>query len=120
MGTGLVVLVWPDLSATALLYAIAIWAIAGGIAQVGAAITMPLRTSESLLVALNGIVLGAFGVVMFVEPGDGALALLALVATFAIVDGIFELALARQLRTAVEDVKEHTQPLVRAKPLVHG
>ena len=119
LGTGLVVLLWPDLSATALLYAIAIWAIAGGIAQVGAAITMPLGASESLLVALNGIVLGAFGVVMFVEPGDGA-ALLALVATFAIVDGIFELALARELRSAVEDVKEHSGPLVRAKPLVHG
>ena len=119
-GTGVVVLFWPDLSATALLYAIAIWAIAAGIAQVGGAITLPLGTSESLLVALNGIVLGAFGVIMFVEPGEGALALLALVATFAIVDGIFELALARQLRSVVEDVKEHSAPLTRAKPLVHG
>jgi hypothetical protein len=57
---------------------------------------------------------------MFVEPGEGALALLALVAAFAIVDGIFELALARELRSVVEDVKEHSGPRVRAKPLVHG
>jgi uncharacterized membrane protein HdeD (DUF308 family) len=120
IGTGVVVLVWPDLSATALLYAIAIWAIAGGIAQVGGAITLPLRTSESLLVALNGIVLGAFGVIMFVEPGEGALALLTLVAAFAIVHGIFEVALARELRGVVEDVKERSGPLTRAKPLVHG
>ncbi len=119
-GIGLVVLGWPDLSATALLYAIAIWAIAAGIAQVGGAVTLPLRTSESLLVALNGIVIGAFGVIMFVKPGEGALALLALVATFAIVDGIFELALARELRSVVEDVKEHSGSLMRAKPLVHG
>ncbi|MGZ8695274.1 MAG: DUF308 domain-containing protein, partial [Gaiellaceae bacterium] len=77
IGTGLVVLFWPDLSATALLYAIAIWAIAAGIAQIGGAIMLPLPAWESLLVALNGIVLGAFGVIMFVEPGEGALALLA-------------------------------------------
>ena len=35
---------------------------------------------------------------MFVEPGDGAIALLALVAAFALVRGTFDIALAVELR----------------------
>lgn len=50
--------------------------------------------TRSRLLALNGIVLAAFGTVMFVEPGDGAVALLALVAAFAIVGGSLDIALA--------------------------
>jgi uncharacterized membrane protein HdeD (DUF308 family) len=36
----------------------------------------------------------AFGVVMFAEPGDGALVVLALIAAFALVTGVSELVVA--------------------------
>ena len=117
---GTAVLVWPDLSATALLYAIAIWAIAEGAIELVAAIVLPLSGTRAVLLAVNGIVLAAFGVVMFVEPGDGAIALLALVAAFALVRGTFDVALAVELRRVLGDLKKRMPSPVQPKPVAHG
>ena len=105
---GVAVLVWPDLSANALLYAIAIWAIAAGVIEFAAALVLPLSGTRTVLVAVGGIVLAAFGVVMFVEPGDGAIALLALVAACALVRGTFDVALAVGLRRVAGELKERS------------
>ena len=64
--------------------------------------------------------LAAFGVVMFVEPGDGAIALLALVAAFALVRGTFDVALAVELRRVVGELKERIRSPLAAKPVAHG
>ena len=117
---GVAVLAWPDLSALALLYVIAAWVIVTGGIQLGAAILLPLDAMRSLLLGLRGIVLGAFGVVMFVEPGKGAIALLALIAATAIVNGIFDLALARELRRVPEEMKQWTTTRVRPRAAAHG
>lgn len=120
LGVGVAVLVWPDLSATALLYAIAIWAIAEGVIEIVGAFALPLSGARTLLAALSGVVLAAFGIVMFVEPSDGAVALLALVAAFALVRGTFDVALAIELRRVLGDLKERTTSPVHAKPVAHG
>jgi uncharacterized membrane protein HdeD (DUF308 family) len=100
LAIGVAVIVWPDLSATALLYAIAAWVIIIGGIQLAAAVVLPLDGVDAVLQALSGIVLGVLGVVMFVEPAEGAIALLSLVSATAMVRGIFDLALARELRRA--------------------
>ena len=105
LGIGALVLIWPDLSSKALLYTIAIWAIAAGAVRFWASFALPLTGSQSLLLAINGCALSAFGLIMFVKPGAGAIALLALVAAYAIVDGIFSLGLARELRHAEGSVQ---------------
>jgi uncharacterized membrane protein HdeD (DUF308 family) len=117
---GTAVLVWPDLSATALLYAIAIWAIAAGVSEVVAAFALPLSGTRTVLLTVSGIVMAAFGVVMFVEPGDGAIALLALVAAFALVRGTFDVALAVELRRVLGELKKRMPSPVQPKPVVHG
>jgi uncharacterized membrane protein HdeD (DUF308 family) len=117
---GVGVLVWPDLSAKALLYAIAIWAIVTGVTELVAAFVLPLTGARTVLVALSGVVMAAFGVVMFVEPGDGAIALLALVASFALVRGTFDIALAIELRHVVGELKERLRPPARPTPVAHG
>jgi uncharacterized membrane protein HdeD (DUF308 family) len=120
LAVGTAVLVWPDLSATALLYAIAIWAIAAGVIEVVAAFALPLSGTRTVLLAVSGIVLAAFGVVMFVEPGDGAIALLALVAAFALVRGTFDVALAVELRRVLGELKKRMPLPVQPKPVAHG
>jgi uncharacterized membrane protein HdeD (DUF308 family) len=120
LAVGTAVLVWPDLSATALLYAIAIWAIAAGVIEVVAAFALPLSGTRTVLLAVSGIVLAAFGVVMFVEPGDGAIALLALVAAFALVRGTFDVGLAVELRRVVGELKERFRSPLGAKPVAQG
>jgi uncharacterized membrane protein HdeD (DUF308 family) len=112
---GVVVLLWTDMSALALLYVIGAYAIALGVITIGGAFWLPLLdTGDRALLALAGTVSILFGIVMFAKPGDGALVLLALIAAFALVTGIAELVVAIGGKRLVEgDVKRalgRTQP----------
>ena len=102
VAVGVVVFVWPGLSALGLLYAIAAWAIASGVFEFALTFALPLSGGRSLLLALGGLLSIAFGVIMFAHPGAGAIALLALVAAFAFVTGVMQIALALELRRVVE------------------
>jgi uncharacterized membrane protein HdeD (DUF308 family) len=123
IAVAVVVLVWPDLTALALLYAIGAFAIATGVmGVVGGASMLPLSHGRSLLLVLWGIVSIAFGAIMFAEPGAGALALLGLVAAFAIVSGVMQIACALELRRAGGEVKERlkaTAEKTAAFPQLH-
>lgn len=94
IGVGLAVLFWPSISALALLYVIAAYAIAGGIIVIGGAFWLPVSNGDALLLTISGLVAILFGAVMFAKPGDGALVLLALIAAYSLVVGITELILA--------------------------
>ena len=120
LAVGVGVLVWPDLSAKALLYAIAIWAIATGVSELYAAFVLPLSGARTVLTALSGVVMAGFGIVMFVEPAEGAIALLALVAAFAFVRGTFDIALAVELRHVLGEAKERLRSPARPTAITHG
>ena len=94
IGVGVAVLVWPSISALSLLYVIAAYAIAIGVAIVGGAARLPLSRGDSFLLAMSGVMSILFGIVMFVKPGDGALVLLALIASFSLVVGVTKLIVA--------------------------
>jgi uncharacterized membrane protein HdeD (DUF308 family) len=94
IAVGIIVLVWTDMSALALLYVIASYAIVLGVVAIGGAFWLPLDDGDSVLLALTGFVSILFGIVMFAEPGAGALALLALIAAYALITGIIELSVA--------------------------
>jgi uncharacterized membrane protein HdeD (DUF308 family) len=94
IAVGVIVFLRTDMSAVALLYVIGAYAIALGIIAIGGAFWLPLNTSDSLIFVLIGFVSILFGIVMFAKPGDGALALLALIAAYALVSGIVELVVA--------------------------
>lgn len=95
-GIALGVIIFADtgISALALLYVIGVYAVVLGAAAIGAAFVLPLSGGDSALLGLTGVVSIAFGVVMFAKPGDGALAVLALIAAYAIVTGVAELIVA--------------------------
>src|SRR6266498_4076687 len=94
IGVGIAVLVWPNISALALLYVIGVYAVALGIIAIGGAFSLPLDGGDTALLVLGGLVSILFGIVMFAKPGDGALVVLALLAAFALVTGITELVVA--------------------------
>jgi uncharacterized membrane protein HdeD (DUF308 family) len=94
IAVGVIVLVWPDISALALLYVIGAYAVVLGLIAIYGAFTLPLDGGDSALLGLSGLVSILFGVVMFAKPGDGALVLLALIAAFALVTGITEIVVA--------------------------
>jgi uncharacterized membrane protein HdeD (DUF308 family) len=94
IAVGVVVFAWPDISALALLYVIGAYAVAIGILLVVASFRLPLDGRDTALMILTGLVAIVFGIVIFAKPGAGALAVLALIAAFALVTGISELVVA--------------------------
>jgi uncharacterized membrane protein HdeD (DUF308 family) len=120
VAVGIIVFVWPGLSALGLLYAIAAWSIAFGIFEIGLAFSLALSGRRQLLLALSGLLSAAFGVIMFSQPGAGALALLALVAAFAFVTGAMQIAFALELRRIVSELDRRLRPHTTAKPLAHA
>jgi uncharacterized membrane protein HdeD (DUF308 family) len=94
IAVGVIVFLHTDMSALALLYVIGAYAIALGIITIGGAFWLPLETGDRVLLTLTGFVSILFGIVMFAKPGDGALALLALIAAYAIIFGFIELTVA--------------------------
>jgi uncharacterized membrane protein HdeD (DUF308 family) len=117
---GVVVFVWPDLSALGLLYAIAAWAIAIGVFEIALAFVLRLSGERSLLAVLGGLLSVAFGVIMFGHPGAGAVALLALIAAFALVTGVMQIAFALELRRVTAELTQRVRPQVTAKPVTHS
>ncbi len=91
---GIMVLAWPGLSALALLYLIGAFAVMLGIVSIAGSLWLPLDGGDTALMILSGVVSILFGIVIFAKPGGGALAVLALIAAFALVTGVTELVLA--------------------------
>jgi len=94
IAVGVLVLVWPNISALALLYVIGAYAVALGFIAIYGAFALPLDGGDSALFGLSGLVSIMFGIVIFAKPGDGALVVLALIAAFALVTGITEIVVA--------------------------
>jgi uncharacterized membrane protein HdeD (DUF308 family) len=117
IAVGVAIIVWPGISSLALLYVIGAYAIVLGILVVVAAFRLPLDARDSALVGLTGLVSVAFGIVMFAKPGAGALALLALIAPFALVTGVSELVVALAGKQLLErKVKATFQPKATPQP----
>jgi len=120
VAVGVVVFVWPDLSALVLLYAIGLWAIATGIAQLALSFTLPISGRQSLVLGLGGLLSIAFGVIMFAEPGAGAIALLALIAAFLLMTCVMQMTYALELRRVLGELERPFRPHTTAKPVTHG
>ncbi len=113
VATGVLVWAWPGISALALLYVIGAWALGIGALQVGMSFGTLVRSEDRAMLVLNGLIGIAFGTIMFVSPGAGALALLSLIAAFAIVVGIALMATAVRIWNGGRKVDEHVEKLER-------
>jgi uncharacterized membrane protein HdeD (DUF308 family) len=100
---GLIALFWPGVTALALLFVIAFWAIMQGIGEIGGAFAARRVGSTAwgwTLVA--GILNVVFGVLLLVWPGSGILTLVWLVGIFAVAGGIALVILAFRVRSVAK------------------
>jgi len=98
IGVGILAFVEPGVLALALLFYIAIWAIATGVLEIATAIRLRREIEGEWLLILSGLISVVFGVVLVARPGAGALALLWLIASFAIAFGVVLVILAFKAR----------------------
>src|SRR5262245_29649526 len=76
IGVGILTLFNPRATALALLFYIAIWAIATGLLEIVAAIRLRKEIEGEVWLGLAGVASIAFGVLLVARPRDGALAVL--------------------------------------------
>ena len=85
---GLLALFWPGITALALLYFIAFWAILSGIARIVMAIMLRREIENEWSIALSGVLSVILGIVLILLPAAGLLAYTWLIGLLALAIGI--------------------------------
>ncbi len=98
VGVGTLTLSAPGLTALALLFYIALWAVATGVLQIVAAVRLRKEIEGEWMLGLGGLASVAFGLVLMARPMAGAVALLWIIATYAIFFGLLLVVLAFKAR----------------------
>ncbi len=109
---GLIAFFWPGITALALLYLIAAWAVVRGVAEIAAAIHLRRQIENEWMLILGGAVSILFGVLIALFPGAGVLSVLWVIGVFAIVFGIVAVVLSLRLRSLRREVRlRHEEPV---------
>jgi uncharacterized membrane protein HdeD (DUF308 family) len=116
IAVGVMVLVWPSISALALLYVIGAYAVGLGILAVGGAFALPISGGDTALMILSGLVSILFGIVIFAKPGTGVLVTLALIAAFLLITGVTQVVVAIGGERLVDAQLKHAFTAPKAHP----
>ncbi|HSL01888.1 MAG TPA: HdeD family acid-resistance protein [Rubrobacteraceae bacterium] len=98
IAAGLIAFVFPGLTAVALLYLIAAWAIITGIAEVATAIRLRQEIQGEWAMIIGGILSVLFGLILAVLPAVGILSLIWLIGAYAVAFGVLLLVAAFRVR----------------------
>lgn len=98
IGVGVLTFLAPGITALALLFYIAIWAIGTGVLQVVVAIRLRREIQGEWLLILGGLASVLFGIILMTRPAAGALGVLWLIATYAVIFGVLLVILAFKAR----------------------
>ena len=99
---GLLALIWPDITVVVLVVLFGAYALVDGVLALVAAAMGENRGRRGWLI-LEGVVGVLAGIVAFVWPGVTTLALLYLIAAWALVTGVLEIIAAIQLRREIRN-----------------
>jgi uncharacterized membrane protein HdeD (DUF308 family) len=96
IAVGVATFFFPSITAQALVFLVGLWAILTGIFEVVAGFELPV--SRDWLLALAGVLSIVFGVLVFANPGSGAVAVVWLIGIYALVFGVTMLVFGIRLR----------------------
>jgi len=98
IAVGILTFIWPGMTALILLFFIGGWALATGVFQIIGAIRLRKEIDNEWLLILSGVISVLFGLGVLVYPGAGALALVWVIGTYAIIAGVLYIGLAFRLK----------------------
>jgi uncharacterized membrane protein HdeD (DUF308 family) len=98
VAVGIFTFMLPGMTALILLYTMAGWAVAIGVLQIIGAIRLRKEIDNEWLLILSGVVSVLFGLAIVYNPGAGALGLVWVIATYAIIAGVLYIGLALRLK----------------------
>jgi uncharacterized membrane protein HdeD (DUF308 family) len=99
IGLGIVTLQAPHITAVALMFFIAVWALATGVLKIIAAIRLRREVSCEFWLVLSGLAGVIFAFVVMEWPAAGALVLASVIGCFAVVMGVTLIMLSLKLRS---------------------
>ena len=97
---GLYLLGKPGLTAVVITFLIALYAVMAGVLDIVAGIMLRKQIKGEWLLIAVGILATGFGLYLFANPGEGVVALIWLIAIYALVSGVMLLAAAASHRSA--------------------
>jgi uncharacterized membrane protein HdeD (DUF308 family) len=112
IAAGILTFVWPHITALALLFVIAAWALVTGVLEIVAAVRLREILEHEWLLGLLGVLSIAFAVGVVITPGAGALVITWFIGWYAALAGVTLLALAwrvRKLDAALEGHPHRSQ-----------
>ena len=98
IGAGIVTFAWPSITALALLVVIATWSLLVGGSRIALAVSVRKQVSGAWTIGLGGALLILLGVLLLINPGDGAIAITWAIGWFVFLFGGLELGLAATFR----------------------
>ncbi|MCI0695195.1 HdeD family acid-resistance protein [candidate division KSB1 bacterium] len=95
---GVLTFIFPAITAFWLLILIASWAIVRGIFEIVAAIQLRKELTNEWMLILGGVLSIIFGILLLLNPAAGALAMVWLIGSYALVFGMMMIVLSFRLR----------------------
>jgi uncharacterized membrane protein HdeD (DUF308 family) len=95
---GIITFAWPGITTLVLLWLIAFWALVTGVMEIVVAIRLRRELQGEWLLILSGALSVLFGLLLIIWPASGALALVTLIAIYALIFGVALIGLGLRLR----------------------
>jgi uncharacterized membrane protein HdeD (DUF308 family) len=97
---GIVAFLWPGITALALVYLVAFWALLTGATELGAAFLLRRVHRNEWVLILGGVISIVFAILLVANPLAGMLTITWLFGAYALLSGVLMLALALRLRSS--------------------
>jgi uncharacterized membrane protein HdeD (DUF308 family) len=98
IAVGVFTFVWPEITVLAVVLIVAFWAMVTGVLEIIAATILRDEIQGEWLLALSGVISILFSVILFVNPGVGAVAMIWMIGAYAIIFGVAMIFLGLRLR----------------------